>query len=89
MPNNYYTLKDICSELNLSKAWIDKIEKMFHLEDWASGTPGKKSSYTYDNYEFFRKIAVLRSLNFSLEYIKVLFDLEEKLNDMLRSHYGA
>jgi len=85
----YYTQRDVCTELNLSKAWIDKIEKMFKIESWASGTPGKKSSYTYENYEFFRKIAVLRSLNFSLEYIKALFDLEEKLNDLLRSNYGA
>lgn len=78
-----YTLKELCQELNLSKGWVDKIEKLFGFSSGASGTPGMKSTYSFETYNFFRKIAVLRSLGFNLDYIKALYDLENRIQNLI------
>ena len=71
-----FTLTELCAELTLSPSWVKKIEKHLGLHSWGSGQRGKKSFYSEHQFEFFRKIAILRAIGFGLEEIKGLFDKE-------------
>lgn len=71
-----YSLTELCAELALSPSWVKKIENHLELTSWGSGQRGKKSYYSDHQFEFFRKISILRFLGFGLEDIKSLFDRE-------------
>lgn len=71
-----FTLTELCAELTLSPSWVKKIEKHLGLHSWGSGQRGKKSFYSEHQFEFFRKIVILRASGFGLEEIKGLFDKE-------------
>jgi DNA-binding transcriptional MerR regulator len=71
-----FTLTELCAELTLSPSWVKKIEKHLGLHSWGSGQRGKKSFYSEHQFEFFRKIVILRASGFGLDEIKGLFDKE-------------
>jgi DNA-binding transcriptional MerR regulator len=83
------TLKFLYGQLGVSKAWIDKVQKMFRVISGASGTPGQKSTYSDEEYEFFRRILVLRAIGLNLKYIKEFFELENRIGDLIRINYGT
>jgi len=84
-----YSLTELCAELALSPSWVKKIENHLNLSSWGSGQRGKKSFYTDHQFEFFRKISILRFLGFGLEDIKSLFDRENDILNYTMDNYPA
>jgi len=81
------TLSQLAANVGLSHTWIKKIEKRIKLPLWGSGTRGKKSYYTFEQQELFRKIAVLRKLDIEFDMIKDLYDIEKEITRFLRKHF--
>lgn len=82
-----YTLTELCAELALSPSWVKKMEGHLDLSSWGSGQRGKKSFYSAHQFEFFRKISILRSLGFGLEDIRSLFDKEMNILNMVMDNF--
>lgn len=84
-----YSLTELCAELALSPSWVKKIENHLHLTSWGSGQRGKKSFYSDHQFEFFRKISILRFLGFGLEDIKAFFDGENDILNYIMDNFPA
>jgi DNA-binding transcriptional MerR regulator len=84
-----FTLTELCAELTLSPSWVKKIEKHLGLHSWGSGQRGKKSFYSEHQFEFFRKIAILRAVGFGLEEIKNIFDKELDMLNYAMDNFPA
>jgi DNA-binding transcriptional MerR regulator len=83
------SLSRLAANVNLSHSWVKKIEERLNLPPWGSGTRGKKSYYTMEQQELFRKIAVLRRLGFGLDVIKDLYDLEKEIMKFAEKHFPS
>ncbi|MDD3662153.1 MAG: hypothetical protein PHG63_03750 [Candidatus Dojkabacteria bacterium] len=81
------TLSQLAANVGLSHTWIKKIEKRIKLPLWGSGIRGKKSYYTFEQQELFRKIALLRRLDIEFDMIKDLYDIEKEIARFLRKHF--
>ncbi|MEI8175275.1 MAG: hypothetical protein WCG78_00200 [Candidatus Omnitrophota bacterium] len=81
------SLTKLSAELDVSPAWIKKIEKYIGL-DWGSGRRGRKSFYSPYQVYFFRKILVLKALGFNLQEIKTLYDKEVEIGEFARCHFS-
>ena len=82
-----YSLTELCEDLDLSPSWVKKIEHYLGLSSWGSGQRGKRSFYSGHQFEFFRKIAVLRFLGYGLEEIKTVFDNEMDILNTIMEHF--
>jgi len=86
-PEGAYSLTELCAELDLSPSWVKKIEHYLGLRSWGSGQRGKKSFYSDHQFEFFRKIAILRFLGYGLDDIKNMFDNEMDILNQVMEHF--
>lgn len=82
-----YSLTELCFKLDLSHAWIKKIEGYFNLS-WGSGQRGRRSYYSWKEYHFFNKVKLLRFLGLSLKDIKDMFDMEYEIQNYLYKHFN-
>ena len=82
-----YTLREFCKLLGVSVAWIYKVETYLGLRDWASNLSGKKSIYNQYQIDFFRKVHFLRFVQVGLPDIKRIYDLERKIEAIVRGKF--
>ena len=84
MPNIHglYSLGEVALELNVSSAWINKIQKRTGIVQKEGGR-GKLSYFSKEEIEILRNVKLLRVLDYSLEDIKELYDQENKLMEYI------
>lgn len=86
---DHYTLSELSAELGLSHAWVKKIEKGFKLPAWGSGQRGKKSYYSLEHYDFFKKITTLRKIGLGIEDIKKIYKAEKEIFQFVKKEFSV
>lgn len=85
MPNVHgtYTLTEAAHEIGTTSAFINRIQKETGIGGEV-GTKGRLASFSMEEVEIFKRIKILRMLDFSFKDIKEIWATEAKLIDMWR-----
>ncbi len=81
MPNiqGNYSLTEIATKLNVSASWINGVQKLTGIcsRDLAQG---KRAEFTDQDVTILKNVKLLRLLDYSLNDIKQIYDLEKQIN---------
>ncbi len=80
MPNIHglYSLSEVALKLNVSSAWINKIQKRTGIVQ-KEGGKGKPSFFSERDIEVLKNVKLLRVLDYSLEDIRDLYNQEKEM----------
>jgi DNA-binding transcriptional MerR regulator len=86
MPNiqGDYSLTEIATKLNVSASWINSVQKQTGICAKES-TQGKRAEFTSQDIKTLKNVKFLRMLDFSLEDIKNIYELERQYIDLLKN----
>lgn len=87
MANIYgtYTLTEAAHEIGVTSAFINRIQKETGIGGGV-GTKGRLAAFSMEEVEIFKRIRILRMLDFSFKEIKEIWNTEAKLIDMWRKN---
>ena len=82
MPNivGEYSLSEVAHKVGVSTAWINKVQKVVGVLNKIN-QKGKRVSFSKEDIVIFRRINMLRTVNFSLPEIKEIHGIEKKMID--------
>lgn len=88
MPDIYgkYSLTEVARAINVTPAFINRVQKETGIGG-KIGIQGESASFSKDDIETFRRVKVLRKLDFSFKQIKDIYKLESEILNILKAHF--
>ena len=72
-------------ELKVSPSWLNKIQNKTGIGG-KTGVRGNRTSISDDDIEIFRNVKLLRDLDFEIEEIKKIYELEKEMISLAGGH---
>ena len=87
MPNiqGQYSLQEVSSILNLSPAWINKIQKVTGVV-WKETGKGYRLYFDENEFQMISNVRMLRDLDFSLDDIEKVFSAEKRMKELVGTY---